>query len=65
MRPDDVGLGGFDSHTLPPAGAVLRAAALLLCLSTAAFAQKPDSLAKPVPADSAGPAQGTKRVLKP
>ena len=29
MRPDDVGLGGFDSHTLPPAvfGRALRLAA--------------------------------------
>jgi hypothetical protein len=26
MRPDDVGLGGFDSHTLPPAGPAPRAA---------------------------------------
>jgi hypothetical protein len=56
MRPDDVGLGGFDSHTLPPAGVVRRAvlraalcaalcaALLFLCLSAPAFAQKPDSV---------------------
>jgi len=52
MRPDDVGLGGFDSHTLPPAGSALRAALrvalpvllLLLCFSAPAVAQKPDSV---------------------
>ena len=65
MRPDDVGLGGFDSHTLPPAGAALRAVALVLALSTAAFAQKPDSLMKITAIDTVGTAQGTKRVLKP
>jgi hypothetical protein len=44
MRPDDVGLGGFDSHTLPPAGRALRAALLVLCMAASAAAQKPDSV---------------------
>ncbi len=55
MRPDDVGLGGFDSHTLPPAGAarrstpwgaLLRALSVTLCAASTAAAQlptKPDS----------------------
>ena len=75
MRPDDVGLGGFDSHTLPPAARALCAAGLLALLtSAAANAQKPDSVRTPKP-DSAGfsatvtdtvkPQQGGKRVLKP
>lgn len=66
MRPDDVGLGGFDSHTLPPAGAALRrAAALVVFASAAAFAQKPDSLVKVTAADTVGAPQGARRVLKP
>ena len=52
MRPDDVGLGGFDSHTLPPAvpGRALHAARRIacativsLCAASGAFAQIPDS----------------------
>lgn len=67
MRPDDVGLGGFDSHTLPPAvlGRALCAVALALCVSSIAFAQKPDSTKsvglKAAAADTVPP----KRVLKP
>jgi hypothetical protein len=72
MRPDDVGLGGFDSHTLPPAAAparvVRRVVALALCAAGTAFAQKPDSTTatgfKAVAADTV-PAQPSKRVLKP
>src|ERR1039458_5667663 len=40
MRPDDVGLGGFDSHTLPPAGLVRRVAVLMLCAAAAAAASR-------------------------
>jgi hypothetical protein len=72
MRPDDVGLGGFDSHTLPPAGRsqrmVMRVAALALCFAGTAFAQKPDSTSatgfKAVSTDTI-PAQPGKRVIKP
>jgi hypothetical protein len=65
MRPDIVGLGGFDSHTLPPAAlSLLRAASLALCISTAALAQKPDSLMKVTAIDTVTP-QSSKRVLKP
>lgn len=39
MRPDSVGLGGFDSHTFPPRARVLAFVLLLLC-PTAAHAQK-------------------------
>lgn len=68
MRPDDVGLGGFDSHTLPPAGraprslvsrvrsarrAVVGVAAFVLCAATTAFAQKPDTVRATKP-DSVG-----------
>ena len=74
MRPDDVGLGGFDSHTLPPAGRTLFAALLAVLVSSAALAQKPDSsrAAKPdstgfsvTVKDTVAQAQGTKRVVKP
>ena len=46
MRPDDVGLGGFDSHTLPPARFCRGPwiAVLLFVLSAAVGAQRPDSL---------------------
>ena len=74
MRPDDVGLGGFDSHTLPPAARAVCAGLLALLTSAAANAQKPDSLRASKP-DSSGfsatatdtvkPQQGGKRVLKP
>ena len=36
MRPDDVGLGGFDSHALPPRGGRVFACALLLFVMLAA-----------------------------
>jgi hypothetical protein len=69
MRPDDVGLGGFDSHTLPPAGLALRAAALLLCIgatAATAVAQKPDSVGlKASSTDTVKGPQGSGRVLKP
>ena len=77
MRPDDVGLGGFDSHTLPPAGRALRAVlvgALMLIAPRSALPQKPDSARVTKPdsigfaatvADTVGPGQGAKRVLKP
>jgi len=66
MRPDDVGLGGFDSHTLPPAGPALRVAALVLCVASGAFAQKPDSVGfKAASADTVTSATGGKRELKP
>ncbi len=54
MRPDDVGLGGFDSHTLPPARLAMRVAALLLCVATVAGAQQPDSLNPPTKPGSTG-----------
>jgi hypothetical protein len=73
MRPDDVGLGGFDSHTLPPAGLASRCLLLVLLTVVAAassFAQKPDTVRVPKP-DSAVGFQATvadtvkpKRVLK-
>jgi hypothetical protein len=46
LRPDIVGLGGFDSHTLPPTHARRRVAALLvlLALAPAAGAQQADSV---------------------
>lgn len=67
MRPDDVGLGGFDSHTLPPVaprcrrGTRLRAARrvvfrVLLTLAaaaTSAVAQKPDTV-RTIKPDSVG-----------
>jgi hypothetical protein len=81
MRPDDVGLGGFDSHTLPPAGSAQRAARravrhtvlqlvplmlLVLCVSRVARAQKPDTVGFVGSAtDTVKAAQGAKRVLKP
>ena len=40
LRPDIVGLGGFDSHALPP---LLALAAALFC-QTSAAAQRPDTL---------------------
>lgn len=55
VRPDDVGLGGFDSHTLPPPGGVSRivtarfarvsATIVVLLLGSVPFAQaqRPDS----------------------
>jgi hypothetical protein len=77
MRPDDVGLGGFDSHTLPPAGLLLRVALVLLAAMVAAgtaVAQTSDTVRTPK-ADTVGfkatvtdtiqPAPGTKRLLKP
>lgn len=75
MRPDDVGLGGFDSHTLPPAGFAPRVVLLVLLTVVtvaSAFAQKPDTVRVPKP-DSAVGFQATvtdtvkspKRVLKP
>ena len=71
MRPDDVGSGGFDSHTLPPAAAravarsAVCAAALLMCVAAPARAQKPDSGAVARGADSANGPQGATRALKP
>src|ERR1039458_4160294 len=66
MRPDDVGLGGFDSHTLPPAGLALRAAVLLVCVAASAVAQKPDSVGfKASSIDTVKGPQGSARVLKP
>jgi hypothetical protein len=74
MRPDDVGLGGFDSHTLPPAGRALCAALLVMCVAGVAVAQKPDSVRAPRPdsigfkatvTDTVHAAQGAKRMLTP
>ena len=79
MRPDDVGLGGFDSHTLPPAGRAAcalraalagriarRVALLALCTASGAFAQRPDSTRSvPSGSDTTTAAQGPTRVLKP
>lgn len=50
MRPDDVGLGGFDSHPLPPrVGPLTRATLLVACalalLAPEAAAQRTDSVA--------------------
>ena len=51
MRPDDVGLGGFDSHPLPPRvgwlsrTALVMACALALFVPDALFAQQTDSVA--------------------
>src|ERR1035441_4167156 len=64
MRPDDVGLGGFDSHTLPPAGLVRRGAVLMLCAAAAASAQKPDSVGFKASSADTVP-QASQRVLKP
>src|ERR1035437_8758355 len=66
MRPDDVGLGGFDSHTLPPAGVTLRVALLLLCMAAPAVAQKPDSVGLVAKStDTVKAPQGPQRVAKP
>ncbi len=75
MRPDDVGLGGFDSHTLPPAGVAARLllfALMVISPAVSAFAQKPDTLRKPdsvgfkaTVTDTVQTPQGSKRVLKP
>jgi hypothetical protein len=77
MRPDDVGLGGFDSHTLPPSGpsAVARARSIVCVVTflvlTAASAwaqkpQKPDSTGFVATAtDTVKGPQNPKRVLKP
>jgi hypothetical protein len=74
MRPDDVGLGGFDSHTLPPAGRALSVTLLVLLTAGTALAQKPDSVRVTKPdsigfsatvTDTVKPQQATKRVLKP
>ena len=63
MRPDDVGLGGFDSHTLPPAGVPLRGALLVLCLAAPLAAQKPDSLrVTATSTDTVKGPQGSQRV---
>lgn len=71
MRPDDVGLGGFDSHTLPPAGFSMRMALcagmlVALCAATTVLAQipvKPDSTGfKATATDTVVTPQ---RVLKP
>src|ERR1035437_4262029 len=64
MRPDDVGLGGFDSHTLPPAGLALRVAVLVLCVAATAFAQKPDSVGLKASSTDTVP-QASTRVRKP
>jgi hypothetical protein len=53
MRPDDVGLGGFDSHTLPPVffgraiTAACRAVVIALWAASNALAQKTDSTTVP------------------
>jgi hypothetical protein len=56
MRPDNVGLGGFDSHTLPPAdfgravNVACRVIVISLCVaatSAVAFAQKRDTTLAP------------------
>ena len=78
MRPDDVGLGGFDSHTLPPAGsprAVLALRAMALAGARvprsarggrARVRQKPDTVGfKASSIDTVKDAQTSKRVLKP
>jgi hypothetical protein len=75
MRPDDVGLGGFDSHTLPPSGSSARARSVvclaILLVLTAATAraqrpQKPDSTGFVATAtDTVKGPQNPKRVLKP
>jgi hypothetical protein len=74
MRPDDVGLGGFDSHTLPPAGVALRAVLrvaksvvlLLVFLSSRAIAQKPDSVGiKASATDTVKGPQGPLRAPSP
>jgi len=68
VRPDDVGLGGFDSHTLPPACGVSRVVrtlrhfalvALAAVLPATVAAQVPDSTRRPV-SDS-----GFSPVIKP
>jgi len=64
MRPDDVGLGGFDSHTLPPAGLALRVAVLVLCVAATASAQKPDSVGLKASSTDTVP-QASTRVRKP
>ncbi len=72
MRPDDVGLGGFDSHTLPPAGralrptlrATLRVMPLTFLAAAAAFAQKPDSVRTPPP-DSIGFSANVRDTVRP
>ena len=45
MRPDDVGLGGFDSHTLPPAALSVAVACVVLLVAFAqpAVAQQRDT----------------------
>jgi hypothetical protein len=74
MRPDDVGLGGFDSHTLPPAGVAMCVVLLLLSVAGGAVAQKPDSVRAPKPdsvgfkatvTDTVQAREPSKRVLKP
>jgi hypothetical protein len=53
MRPDDVGLGGFDSHTLPPAvfgeaiRVVVNAAVISFCIASSALAQRTDTTLAP------------------
>jgi hypothetical protein len=80
MRPDDVGLGGFDSHTLPPAGdarssarssarwgARLGALYIAVCVASTASAQlptKPDSTPG-FKATATDTVGPQKRVLKP
>lgn len=66
MRPDDVGLGGFDSHTLPPAGLTLRVTLLLLCMAAPVAAQKPDSVGLVASSiDTVKGPQGSQRLAKP
>jgi hypothetical protein len=78
MRPDDVGLGGFDSHTLPPAGfrrfgwagfvayGAALVVALLVACAPALEAQKPDSMGfVGTSTDTVKGPQSPKRVLKP
>ena len=61
LRPDSVGSGGFDSHTLPPRARLALAAALLLFVAGTIGAQppvsRPDTLPPPVP--------GVPRTLPP
>ena len=71
MRPDVVGLGGFDSHTLPPAffRCARRMAALVagVCgVASTALAQKPDTVGfKAAAGDTVANTTGKKFIAAP
>jgi hypothetical protein len=58
-------LGGFDSHTLPPARFALRIVVLAFACAGSALAQKPDSVGLKVTAIDTVTPQNTKKPLKP